>query len=166
MCGQAPSREMLVSWFYCWGQSEGEVRGRVTGSFRICGILQSAPRFVLISTWILRQQLVKYVVKPLPGKDWEMGIFACSLCTEPWRRATESALCLLTTASLLQCCGTHKCKPIDYESLVIWGPIPKVAALNPGALDVWSKPFAPQREAGSWGFPPNCMVLCQCWGLW
>ena len=26
--------------------------------------------------------------------------------------------------------------------------------------------FPTQEEAVRWGFPPNCMVLCQGWGLW
>ena len=38
--------------------------------------------------------------------------------------------------------------------------VPK--AIKVEALDVWSKPIAPQREAGSWGFPLGCMV--RCWG--
>lgn len=28
------------------------------------------------------------------------------------------------------------------------------------------KPFAFQGESGLWEFPPNCMALCQGWGLW
>ena len=29
-----------------------------------------------------------------------------------------------------------------------------------GVLDVWSKLFAPQGEAESWGFLSDCMLLC------
>lgn len=47
------------------------------------GRLQSAPRFRLIRSWTLRQELRKYPVKALLGKAWMMGIFACSLCAEP-----------------------------------------------------------------------------------
>lgn len=41
---------------------------------------QSAPRFILNRRHILRQQHVRYVVKPLPGKDLEMSVFTCMLC--------------------------------------------------------------------------------------
>ena len=30
---------------------------------------------------------------------------------------------------------------------------------------MWSKPLLPQEEAGSWGFPPECKVLCGRQGL-
>ena len=40
--------------------------------------LNSAPRCGLIGSQTLRHQLGKYVVKPLPGRNWEMGIFSCS----------------------------------------------------------------------------------------
>lgn len=32
-------------------------------------------------SWILRQQV--FMQTDLWGKDWEMGVSACSLCTEP-----------------------------------------------------------------------------------
>ena len=40
------------------------------------------PRYRLIRTF--RQYLGKYAVRSFPGRTWEMDIFACSLCTEPW----------------------------------------------------------------------------------
>lgn len=43
----------------------------------------AAPRCVPNRSWILRQQLVNQPLKLLLGKDSEMGILACSLCTEP-----------------------------------------------------------------------------------
>ena len=43
---------------------------------------------------------------------------------------------------------------------------PQVAAIKAGALDLWSKPFTPQAEAGSWGLPLNCMALGWEWDLW
>lgn len=39
----------------------------------------------------VRQQPVKYAVKPLPGKDWKMGMFASSLCAEPWETVMADA---------------------------------------------------------------------------
>lgn len=40
-------------------------------------------RCKLVRSQTLRQAFVKCVVNPLPRKDWEMGVFACSLCAEP-----------------------------------------------------------------------------------
>ena len=48
---------------------------------------------------------------------------------------------------------------------MFWGPVPHAGVLKVGALGVGSKPFTPQGEAGSWKIPPDCMVLCQGWGL-
>ena len=56
--------------------------------------------------------------------------------------------------------------PIGFQTLVIWGPIPWVAALKVGVLDVWSKPLTLQREAGSWRFLPYCMALVWGCGVW
>lgn len=36
-----------------------------------------------IRSCTLRQQRVKYLVKPPSGKYWKMGVFVCSLHTEP-----------------------------------------------------------------------------------
>ena len=47
-------------------------------------------RCTLIRWLILSQQLVRYVVKPLPGKDWDMDVFAFTLCTELWETAKAS----------------------------------------------------------------------------
>lgn len=38
---------------------------------------------------VLGQQLLKYTDKLLSGKDWQMGIFACSLCTKPWSNSSD-----------------------------------------------------------------------------
>ena len=42
-------------------------------------------------SWTLRQKIEKYLVSLLPGKDWEIGVFACSLYAEPWGIGTMSA---------------------------------------------------------------------------
>lgn len=44
-------------------------------------------------------------------------------------------------------------------SWVFWEPIPGMGALKVGTLDVWSKHFALQGEAGSRELPPSCIVL-------
>ena len=38
-----------------------------------------------------------------------------------------------------------------------------MGVLKVGVLDVGSKPFAPQGEAGSWEFPPGCLALYWGW---
>ena len=52
--------------------------------------IESAPRFRLIESWTFRQLLGKYVVRPLPGTNWEMGTFACSFCI--WPRYIQSGV--------------------------------------------------------------------------
>lgn len=50
----------------------------------------------------LRPQLGKYAVTPLLGRNWERGIFACSLCTEYWSIAMGRCSCTdVKTTSLL-----------------------------------------------------------------
>ena len=63
-----------------WNESREKVEKVPTGSFRSQGRSQLAPRCVLIRRWTHNQQVVKYAIKPLPVKDWKMGIFACSFC--------------------------------------------------------------------------------------
>lgn len=46
------------------------------------------------------------------------------------------------------------------SELVIWGPVPWMAAAKSGVLYVWYKPVTPQGGSKSWGFPPDCKVLC------
>lgn len=48
----------------------------------------------------------------------------------------------------------------------IGGHIPYVEVLKVGALDVWSKPFVAQGEAGGWSFSASCMSLCWRCCLW
>lgn len=50
---------------------------------------------------------------------------------------------------------------IDFQSWVIWKPVPCVATTKVGELEMWSKPFAPQGKARSWGFPSDYKLLCQ-----
>ena len=43
--------------------------------------------------------------------------------------------------------------PADFQSCVIWGPDPQVAALKTGVLDMCSKLFTSQGEAYELGVP-------------
>ena len=52
------------------------------------------------------------------------------------------------------------------SELRVLGPAPQVGVLKVGALGMWSKPLTPQGAAGCWGVVPNCLALCQGWGLW
>jgi len=46
-----------------------------------------------LRSWIFRQQLVKYAINPLSGRDWEIGFFACSLYAEPSGDSHGECLC-------------------------------------------------------------------------
>lgn len=48
-----------------------------------------------------------------------------------------------------------------FQSEVFWGTVTQMEVLKFGALNVGSKPFTPQEEAGSCKFPLDCMLLCQ-----
>lgn len=92
----------------CWqldfivGASQREkVREVPTNSVGLQVGSQSVLRCMLIRVQALRQQLVKYTFEPLPGTNWEMSIFACAFCAEPWWHSHGERLhCPLTIASL------------------------------------------------------------------
>lgn len=89
-----------------------------------------------------------------------MGVFACSLHTEP-RCIAQSAPesfnnCFFAWYSLV---GIMNARLVGYQTQLIWGPVPQVAALKVEVLDICSKPFTPHGEAWSWGFSLNYMVL-------
>ena len=52
--------------------------------------------------------------------------------------------------------------PIGFQSLMLQWPVPQVEVLQVEVLDIGSNAFAPQGEAESCEFPPDCMNLC--WG--
>ena len=57
---------------------------------------ESASRYVLIRILTSRQQLLKCANRPVLGKGWELGVFACSVCAEPWGDSwLRTAFCLL-----------------------------------------------------------------------
>lgn len=115
---------------------------------------------MLVTVQILRWQLINYALRPFAGKSWEMDIFACSLFADPWEDSSWVMLMHLSMTPVFVALLPWS------QSQVLWGPFPQVEALNVGAPDMWSKPFSPEGEAGSWVFPLDWMVLCVEWGLW
>ena len=62
--------------------------GQSVRCFGLPGGFQSTLRCMLIRSQTLsQQQFVKYAVKFLPGKVQEIGVFAYSHSTEPWRNS-------------------------------------------------------------------------------
>lgn len=53
--------------------------------------------------------------------------------------------------------GHMDTSPASFQSGVFWGMVTQMEVLKVGTLDVGSKPFTPQGEAGSCEFPPDCM---------
>lgn len=56
--------------------------------------------------------------------------------------------------------------PTSSQSWLCVGSASQEEVLKVGGLDVGFKPFAPQVETWNWEAPPNCLTLCQGWGLW
>lgn len=81
----------------------------------------------------------------------------CQLCHS---KSSRGKNCLFAVV-----CDTCECKPYWLSELDVLGSHASVGVLKVWVLDVWSKFFALQGEVGSWGFHPNCMGLCQGWGL-
>lgn len=79
MCGQAPSREVLVTRFYCWSEPEGEVQGSAPKTLGAPERRVITTRYMLVRSQTLRQQFIKCAVNLLLGKGWWMGVFGCSL---------------------------------------------------------------------------------------
>lgn len=90
-----------------------------------------------------------------------MGIFASSLSgLSPGGIVTVSAgeffkNCFADCYTLIDLVDTS---PVGFWSC--FGGSSLVGVLKVASLDVRSEPFVPQREAGSQGFPSDCMVLC------
>ena len=59
---------------------------------------------MLFRSWTLRQQLVKYTLRLLSGKDWEMGTFVCYVLS-PGRMPVGSAGALVNN-SYFVCYGS------------------------------------------------------------
>lgn len=70
----------MDTWFYCWRKlgGGGISRDVPTSSLRFLGGSQLA--HAVIRSQNLKQQLGRYAVKSLPKTNWEVNIFACSLC--------------------------------------------------------------------------------------
>lgn len=116
------SFKVLANWFLLLERTKGKLRKvptRFGGSGRSAVI-----SCMLIKTLTLRQQLAKYAVKLFYGKDWEMSMFVCSLCTEPWRLQPQLSACMPVTELVLclpQSCGTQRCKPHWLSELRCFG---------------------------------------------
>lgn len=89
-----------MTCFYCWNQLEGE-GGEVAGSGRITVSTQKCVN----QCPTLKQKLIKYAVKPFPGKDWKMDIFACSSHSESWKNSCGSASMPVDNFFAIQFCG-------------------------------------------------------------
>ena len=69
------------------------------------------------------------VFRLLSGKEWEIGIFASSLCTEPWGIATRAAQVPIKNYFFIcySLVGLVDAGSIGFQSK---GPIPQMAALK------------------------------------
>ena len=106
---------------------------------------------------------------PFQGKTKRWVFLSAPSVLSPSGIATASACVLTYVKNCFFVCFSLVClvdtSPLGFQRYVFWGPIPCVGVLNIGALDVQSKPFAPQGEDGDWEFPSNCMALC-CGGVY
>lgn len=55
--------------------------------------------------------------------------------------------------------GLTDTRPTSFQSEVFWGMITNMEVLKVGSLDIGSKPFTPQGEAGGCEFPPTCVAI-------
>ena len=170
MCRQAPSREVLATWVYCWSEQEGEGDGSAHWHPPgLQGGSQPALRCMLIRNRTLSQQHAKCAIKPLSGKNWEICAFACSHYAEPRGHSLCKRLYVhqLRTASMftyyvcLLCfspVGLVNTSPIGYQSQAVGG-----------------KTHPSGSSCRSWGikhvYPPSREVLgtwFYCWSepLW
>lgn len=89
-----------------------------------------------------------------------MGVFVCSLCTELRGITTVTAHAFIKNCFVCYSpVGLMNASSVGFQSSEFGKTIPQVRALKVGVQDMLSKPL--QGEAGSWGFPLHCMVLCQ-----
>lgn len=117
-CVQAPSREILATRF-CY--SEPEDKGK--GSFQISpvsGRITASPQLFakFPQTVACVHQIFIYLFF---RKDWEIGIFVCSLCKALGVQPLQMITC--SVYKLLVCCnpvGLVKASLIDYPSQVNW----------------------------------------------
>lgn len=99
--------------------------------------------------------------------DTGAGWLPRSLLLSPAKTAVASAVRTLKGASLFAAVfGPRGHTPCWLSQVGGEKPVPLVDVLIFGALEAGSRPFTPPGEAGSWVFPPRCMVQCWGWGLW
>lgn len=96
----------------------------------------SVHRGRLLGTLTLRLQLGKYIIKPFPRRNGEIGAFAFLLCSGPRHIATEERGCSCTHYELLLCllrfCGTCECKYHWLSEFYDLGSISKAAVKKLG----------------------------------
>lgn len=106
MCGQASSRETLVTWFYCSCEPEREKAEEVPrSSLGLQGELQSA-----CGSRTLRQQLIKHAVKPLPGKNGGWAFLSSPSDLSSSERAMVSTHLSIKSGF----CGTQNISPVGF----------------------------------------------------
>lgn len=63
--------------------------------------------------------------------------------------------------------GLRNASSVGCQRLLIWGPVPPVAATKDGALDVGPNTLVIRKKlAGHGVFPPYCVALCWGCGVW
>lgn len=129
------------------------------------------PMFAVLFTTTKRQKQPKYPLKNDKDGKYNVMCFFTTIknmrseqCTERNESLTikrKSHLYQELLFHLLQSCGARGHKPCWLSELSVLGTCPWCENLQSwGTFRCGSKHFAPQGEAGSWGFPPSCMVLC------
>ena len=131
----------------------------------------SALRDGLIWSEPLKQQLEKResscAIKLLLGRHWNLSFVTCSLCTS-WGWTVRSVCTPIHNWPFVPCSSqeTSKCWALQLPETGDLEARPWGSSWKLGALVVCFEPFAPQRVAGSWAFPPSWMVLSHGWALW
>lgn len=87
-----------------------------------------------------------------------MGVLPAPSVLSPEETATAHPS---TTVSLYSPAELVNVSPVSYQHQMIWRSVPWVGISKVGVLEVWSKPFTLQGEAGSWGSLP---IVWHCSG--
>lgn len=118
--------------------------------------------FAKLEAWPLDNSSQSMQIGPFQEKTviWA-PLFA--LHSEPWGDTLSESLCAHQELflCLLWSCEFPGTKSYWLSLLCVLGTCLSGAVLNIRALDVGLKSFTLQGEAGSWKFPPDCMLLCR-----
>lgn len=115
---------MLVTWFLSLEWLRQKVMKVPTNFPRFCERLWLALFCMQISSQTLRQQMVRYIVNPLPRKDRKMSIFAYSIFAETLGTVNvhppvKNYLFVFHNPASLE-----DARPIDFQRQVYGGPNP------------------------------------------